>query len=379
MNDRSAYITLNLMEGVGPVRTRALIAALGSIEAILEADASSLARVGGVGSAFAQRIVSQREEIDAEAEIERATRAGARILTPVDHEYPAHLREIHDPPLALYVQGDLQDKDRHSVAVVGTRRATRYGGDCAERLSYELAQSGFTVISGLARGIDTAAHRGALKAGGRTIAVIGSGLSCVYPEENRKLAKEIAKQGAVLSEFAMDRKPDKTTFPIRNRIVSGMSMGTIVVEAGVKSGAMITAAQAMEQGRSVFAVPGRIDSHGARGPHHLIRDGARLIEDVDDVIDELQFLLPSSVGRGPAGGAQQSPLALAKLSADESRIIGLLKDGSMDVDGIIRQTGLKVANVSSMLIGLEMKKVIRMLPGRMVELRHEYQRRDTTA
>ena len=377
MSERSAYITLNLIEGVGPVRTRSLISELGSVEAILAADESRLLAVGGVGRDLAAKITSQREQIDADAEIGKAAEMGARIITPLDKEYPKHLKEIHDPPLALYVLGDIQAKDKHAVAVVGTRRATRYGIDCAERLSYELAQAGFVVISGLARGIDTAAHKGALKAGGRTVAVIGSGLNCIYPAENRQLAKEISEQGAVISEFALDRKPDKSSFPIRNRVVSGMSMGTIVIEAGVKSGAMITATQAMEQGRSVFAVPGRIDSHGSRGPHRLIRDGARLIESIDDVIDELQFLLPTSVGRGgrrDSGKTGDTGQSLASLTADESRLVDLLDAGELDVDSIIRNTGLEPAKVSSMLIGLEMKRVIRMLPGRIVELLHEYQK-----
>lgn len=378
VSERNAYIALNMMEGIGPVTVRTLASSLGSVQAVLEADESALVQANGVGHDLARKILEQRGEVDPEGEIERASAIGACIITPLDEEYPRQLKEIHDPPLALYILGRLESKDQNSIAVVGTRRATHYGRDSAERLSYELAQAGFVVVSGLALGIDTAAHKGALKAGGRTIGVIGSGLDCIYPSENRTLAKEIAECGAVISEFTLGRQPDKTSFPIRNRIISGMSLGTVVVQAGTTSGAMITASQALEQGRSVFAVPGRIDSHASRGPHRLIRDGARLIENVDDVIDELQFLLPGSASlraentRNASSGGLVSANALpavADLSEHESRLVSMLTDDAMDVDSMIRESGLKPATVSSTLIGLEMKKIIRMLPGRMVELR----------
>ena len=204
-------------------------------------------------------------------EQEKAARLGARLVTPVDAEYPKRLLQIYDPPLALYVQGEIQSRDERGVAIVGSRRTTHYGREVAERLAMQLAQDGVTVLSGLARGIDTAAHSGALKGKGRTLAVLGGGLDCLFPPENAELAAAIARQGAVVTEYPIGREPDKTTFPVRNRIVSGISMGVVVVEADVTSGAMITARQALEQGRTVFAVPGRVDSFGSRGPHQLIK------------------------------------------------------------------------------------------------------------
>jgi DNA processing protein len=369
---RNAYIALNMMEGVGPITVRALASALGSVEAIFEAPVAELRSALGVGVELAQKIASQRDVLDPEAEAERAGKRGIHLVTPVDDSYPHALAAIHDPPLALYVSGGLKQTDSNAVAVIGTRRATHYGRDCAEKLSYQLSQAGYTVVSGLARGIDTAAHTGALRARGRTIAVIGSGLDCLYPPENKALAKEIAAVGAVVSEFPLGKKPDRTTFPIRNRIVSGICAGVLVVEAGMRSGAIITAGQALEQGRSVFAVPGRIDSHGSRGTHRLIRDGACLVETVEDILEELEMLVtPADIrnAREQASEGAARPVRGPKLGAEEKKLVGILADGSADVDSLIRSTGLAPARVSSLLIALEMKKVTRMLPGRMVELR----------
>lgn len=363
MTDREAYIVLNAMEGVGPVTVASLASRLGSVAAILQAGEGDLLGARGVGAEIASRICGRRAEIDPAAEEEKASRLGARIITPADGDYPRSLREIHDPPLALYVRGGTGGLAGRAVSVVGTRRASRYGADMAECLSHQLAQAGFVVVSGLARGIDTAAHQGALKAGGRTVAVLGSGLGCLYPAENAALAGRIAEKGAVLSEFTPGRKPDRTTFAIRNRIVSGLSMGVIVVEADMHSGAMITAREASEQGRTVFAVPGRADSPLSRGPHDLLRNGARLVEDAEDVIEEFEFLIPPAV----SGGNCRSGSA-PRLSPDERKIADALSAYALDVDSIIRQTGLDAGKVSSLLIGLEMKRVARMLPGRMVEL-----------
>jgi DNA processing protein len=279
-------------------------------------------------------------------------------VTTIDDEYPAMLRDIHDPPLALYVKGKLQSRDRHAVAVVGTRHPTHYGRDTAETLGHGLAASGMTVVSGLAEGIDTAAHRGALKARGRTIAVLGGAMDCLYPPSNAGLAAQIEGQGAVVTEFPFGRQPDKTTFPMRNRIVSGMSMGVVVVEAGPSSGAMITADQALEQGRSVFAVPGRIDVQASRGCHELIKAGAKLVTGVEDILKEFEFLIPVR-----AAGAEPAP----DLNADERKLLSALDEGERDVDTLIRLTGLTPASVNCLLLGLEMKRLVRVLPGRLVK------------
>ena len=236
---------------------RALCDALGSPEAVLSASAAHLATVRGIGPKVAENIVTQRGTLDAAREEEAAAQVGARLVTPLDEEYPAPLKNIYDPPLCLYVRGTLCAKDEQALAVVGTRQASSYGMSQAEHLAFQASQAGFTIVSGLARGIDSTAHRAALKAGGRTLAVLGGALDKLYPPENRELAEEIAANGALISEFPLGRTPDRTTFPYRNRIVSGLCKGVLVVEAGLNSGAMNTAELAMEQGRSVMAVPGR--------------------------------------------------------------------------------------------------------------------------
>jgi DNA processing protein len=371
MTPRQAYIALNMIDDVGPVRVRNLIEALGSPEAILSASPEELMKAQGIGAEVAGRIVGQRSQVDPAKEEEKADKAGARIVTRIDPEYPESLKAIYDPPLALYVMGDLVPKDRHALAVVGTRTPTHYGLSVSDRLSYQLAKSGFCVVSGLARGIDTAAHQGAMKGGGRTLAVLGSAIDKIYPEENEELARRIASQGAVISEYTLGREPDRTTFPYRNRVVSGLSMGIIVVEAGIKSGAMITANEALEQGKSVFAVPGRIDTPSSRGAHSLIKQGARLIEDIDDVLREFEFLLPPDK-------KQQAESLPARpdvpLNDEEQSVVRALWKGSLDVDSLAREASLKSAQVSSLLLGLEMKRVVRILPGRVVELREDLRR-----
>jgi DNA processing protein len=364
MEERRAYIVLNMMEGVGPVKVRSLVATLGSASAVLEASMADLCRADGVGRETASRIVDQLKTLDPAAECGRASELGIRIVTCVDPEYPRMLAGIHDPPLALYVQGSLPSGHERWIAVVGTRHATHYGREFAGRLSFDLAQAGCVVVSGLARGIDTAAHSGALKARGRTVAVLGGGLDRVYPAENKPLAGTICGTGAVISEFVLGRQPDKTTFPIRNRIISGLVSGVVVVEAALRSGAIITAEQALSQGRTVFAVPGRADSPLSRGTHRLIRDGACLIESAEDVLREFDMLFPAS-GRI---GLQSQRFTLPALTPDEQKVVVLLQDGSCDVDGLIRQSGLDAAAVGVVLLGLEMKKVVQMLPGRVVEL-----------
>ncbi len=365
MTSREAYIALNMMDRLGPVRVRALAEHLGSVESIFDAPANLLMQVQGIGPEVARRVVEQRDEIGADREIARAGKLGLRIVTPVDTEYPEWLKTIYDPPLALYVKGNIESKDRHAVAIVGTRRPTHYGSMVADRLSYQLARVGFTVVSGLARGVDTVAHKGALKAKGRTLAVLGSAQDCLYPPENAELAEAIAESGAVISEYPLGREPDRTTFPYRNRVVSGLSMGVVVVEAGMGSGALHTADQAGEQGRIVFAVPGRIDVPAARGCHRLLKSGARLVEDVDDILQELEYLIPPDKKEK---AQQMDPRPRVQLTLEEQAVVKALWDGEMDVDTMTRRVGLQAAQLNSLLIGLEMKRVVRMLPGRRIEL-----------
>ena len=365
MTEHEAYIALNMIDQLGPVRVRSLVAALGSPQAILRADVDALMRAEGIGAELAQRIVTQRENVDPADEEQRATRLHARLIAFSDPDYPEALKAIHDPPLALYVQGQLEPRDRHALALVGTRRPTHYGTGMADRLAYQLAKVGFTVVSGLARGIDTIAHKGSLKGGGRTLAVLGSALDRIYPEENVELAAAIARSGAVISEYTLGREPDRTTFPYRNRVISGLSMGVVVVEAGVNSGALMTADQALDQGRSVFAVPGRVDNAAARGCHRLIQTGARLIEDVDDILQEFEFLIPPDSRKKAAA---MDPRPQVPLTPDEQALVRALWEEPLDVDTLARRANLTSAALSGLLLGLEMKRVVRMLPGRLVAL-----------
>ncbi len=365
MNEREAYIALNMMEEIGPVGVRALISKLGSPQAIFEADREKLLEAEGIGLTAAENIIKQRHAVRSDEEIKRAAKLGAEIITPADSGYPKDLARIHDPPLALYVLGNLLSEDRRAIGVVGSRHTTFYGRETAESMAYQLAHAGFTVVSGLARGIDTAAHHGALKAKGRTLAVLGGGLDCIYPSENKQLAREISKSGAVLSEFPIGRKPDKTTFPIRNRIISGLSMGVVVVEAGLTSGALITANQALDQGRCVFAVPGRIDSPSSKGTHMLIKNGARLVESVDDILQEFEFLIPRLNLAKPVS---VDAIPLLPLDKDEEIIVQYLGDGEKNIDEIIRETGISANRIGSILLGLEMKRIVRLQPGRMIHL-----------
>lgn len=363
MTEREAYIALNMMEKIGPVGVESLVSELGSASAIFEAGKNDLLHANGIGPGVAAAILSQRGEVKWQEELKRADALDMRLIAQIDDEYPALLREIHDPPLALYVKGELLSRDRHAVAVVGTRRATHYGMAVAGKLSSQLARAGLTVLSGLALGIDAAAHEGAIKGGGRTVAVIGGGFDCFYPSENRELADRIAEHGAVMSEFPFAKKPDKTTFPMRNRIVSGLSEGVLVVEAGRRSGATITANQALQQGRSVFAVPGRIDSYASIGTHELIKNGAYLVTDGEDILEHFEMLFPrekrdkTSVAREP----------LADLSEEETVIVELLEGEEKQVDRIIRESEMNPAKVNALLLSLELKKVVKMLPGRQVE------------
>lgn len=366
MTPSEAYIALNMIEGLGPVKVRALIDALGSPSAVFETEADALRRVRGIGEKLSETILSQRGKIDPQGEIDRARGLGIRIVTPVDEEYPVALKSIYDPPLALYVRGALQPRDRHALALVGSRKCTHYGVTTADRLAYQLVQTGFTIVSGLARGIDTAAHQGALKAGGRTLAVLGSAIDELYPPENAGLADAIAGSGAVISEYPLGRPADRQTFPYRNRIISGLCMGVVIVESGMKSGSLHTADAAAEQGRTVFAIPGRIDAPASKGTNALIKNGAKLVDNPSDILEEFDLLVPPGMLEQP--GRKSSARPDVPLSEQEQALVKLLWDEPMDVDSLCRMAGFPSSRVSALLIGLEMKRVVRMLPGRRVAL-----------
>jgi len=285
-----------MVEGFGSGALRNLLEFFVSPKEILE-NTDRLTKFPGITQTLAEKIAWVKKQADPFRELELAAKEHIRIVSIFDESYPTNLKNIFSPPILLYVKGKLLTRDVAGVAMVGSRRPTPYGRLTAERLSAELAGRGITVVSGMARGIDTATHKSALKAGGRTIAVLGSGLDIIYPAENRALAEQIASSGAVISEFPMGTRPLRKNFPRRNRVISGLSLGVVVVEAAQKSGSLITAGFALDQGREVFAVPGKIDSYASKGTHSLIKQGAKLVEDSEDIIEELRPILKEGVVR----------------------------------------------------------------------------------
>jgi DNA processing protein len=360
MNATEASIALNMLPTVGPVRLRKLLEVFKEPQQILAAKPSELRKVEGIGSEVADQISNWESTIDLAAELERVRDFGATVITQESPSYPRPLREIHAPPIVLYVWGKLEERDHHAIGIIGARRTTYYGTESAKKLAYQLAYAGLTVISGLARGIDTAAHQGALAAKGRTIAVIGAGLTKLYPPENAALAEKIRSgNGAVVSEFSMEIEPDRQTFPMRNRIIAGWSHGILVVEAGLNSGALITAAQALEQGRSVYAVPGHINAPSAMGSNRLIQQGAKLVMDASDILEDLQILLPETK---PSPEATARPLP--PLSQDERRVYNAIDPTETSIDDIAAKSELPSAAVSSTLLQLELKRLVKQLPGK---------------
>jgi DNA processing protein len=362
MDSREAFIALNMIEGVGPVRVRQLLEHFGEAPAILSASASQLEQVYGIGPEIADTIANWEKTVDLTGELKRIEQFGCNIVVQTDENYPELLKQIYDPPTVLYVKGTLLPRDKNSIAMVGSRMTTHYGIEIARKLAYQLAYIGVTVVSGGARGIDTAAHQGALNSKGRTIAVLGTGINLVFPAENAELFERIAATGGVISQFPFNRPGDKQTFPIRNRIVAGMTLGTVVVEANLTSGALITANMAVENGRQVFAVPGRIDSPRSKGCHDLIKKGAKLCESAEDILTEFEYLFPSS---NRPKSQDQGELPAFALTENEQKIYDLIEKEEKNIDEIIRHSGLAASTVSATLLGLEMKRIIRQLPGKM--------------
>ncbi len=354
-------IRLTMVPGVGPQTARALLAKFGSAGRVLSASLANLRAVTNVGPKLAERIAQAEREHDATAELDLCRRMGVTIVPRGDPGYPPSLENIPDPPSLLYVKGQVEPRDQLAVAVVGSRHCTPYGARVAERLAGALARVGITVVSGLARGIDAAAHRGALKAGGRTLAVLANGLATVYPPEHEDLARAVAEGGAMLSEMPMRQSPLAGLFTQRNRVIAGLSLGVVVVEATPRSGSLSTAHHAMEQNREVFAVPGPVDSLSSRGCHRLIRDGARLVETVDDILEELGPLV-KEVRPAPDEPPVRHPAELALTDVERS-LLGRLDDTPTGVDDLIAATGLTAAQVMATLSVLEMKRMVRRQPG----------------
>jgi len=363
MESREALVALNMIEHVGPVRVRQLLEHFGDAPSILHASKSQLLHVRGIGEDTADAIAAWEKMVDLGAELKRIQEFGCHILTQTDAGYPESLKQIYDPPIVLYVKGSLAAKDKNAVAMVGSRRTTHYGIETARKLAYQLAYVGVTVVSGGARGIDTAAHQGALSAKGRTVCVLGTGINIVFPPENAELFERIAANGAVITQYPFNRNADKQSFAIRNRIVAGMTLGTVVVEANLTSGALITANFAVEYGRQIFAVPGRIDSPQSKGCHDLIKKGAKLCEGAEDILSEFEYLFPAS-NRPPSPG-ETGTLPALELSENEQKVYDALSKEEIPTDDVIRRSGLPASSVSVALFSLEMKRLIRQLPGKL--------------
>jgi DNA processing protein len=363
-SDLIDLLRLSLIPGVGPKTRKKLLERFGSPAAVLAAAPSELRAIEGVGPKLVQKIVEEEHgDYDAEAILDACRDKGIDILTENHPSYPRALKEIHDPPGVLFVRGKLLEQDALAIGIVGTRHGTPYGLRQAERLAASLSRAGLTIVSGLARGIDAAAHRGALSAGGRTIAVLASGVMNIYPPEHDKLAEEVAAHGAVISEAPPHMEPLAGTFPQRNRIISGLSLGVIVVEAADRSGALITARHAYEQGKEVFAVPGSVENRTVRGCHRLIRDGAKLVETADDVLEELGPLVEAAKREDGVVVHHPAELLLNEL---EQQVLSAIPGEATPLDAIIAATGLPVPQVLATVSVLEMRRLVRRLSGTTV-------------
>lgn len=353
----AAWIALRLVPGVGPVVFRTLVEAFGSPAAVLAAAVAELT-ARGLRVDVARAISGFRQWESVERQLERLDRCQAQLVTLADATYPARLRQIHDPPPFLFVRGSLSRADELAVGVVGSREVGPYGRRMAREIARGLAQSGVTVVSGLARGTDAEAHAATLAAGGRTIAVLGSGVDIIYPGEHRSLAAEIVEGGALVSEFLLGTQPEAENFPARNRIISGLSLGVVVVEAAERSGSLITANVAAEQGREVFAVPGPVGKRTA-GTHKLLRDGAKLTESAVDVLEEVA---PQKLRQGERRRSYRP-------TPEEGRILQAMGRESVHVDTVILRSGMAAAAVLPLLLGLELKGVVEQMPGKFFTLR----------
>lgn len=371
--DVEKWLKLSRADEVGPVTFSRLLKYFGSVDAALGAPVGRLMKVEGVGSVTAERIAASRDKSDACAELELAAKLGIWLVHMEDPRYPPVLKRIYDPPPVLYVKGTLCREDSLAVAIVGSRRCSLYGQEQASRLAHLLAAAGFTIVSGMARGIDTAAHTGALAGEGRTIAVQGCGLSRVFPPENAKLFELISASGACICELPMQAEPLAEHFPPRNRIIAGLSLATIVVEAGLRSGAMITAKTALESNREVMAVPGKIDSPLSQGPHYLIKQGAKLIESVEDVMEALGYV-GEQLKEHTAAAAQEatekveSPMfetARLNLKGHEKTVYELLGKEPLHIDQIIADANVPAGAVNASLVSLRLKGLIKQLPGNL--------------
>ena len=369
--DIEQWLKLIRAEGIGPVIFTKLLKRYGSTDKILGASVSELTKVNGIGPKIAEHIAATRDLFDASSEIELAHKLNVWIININDSRYPPALKQIYDPPPVLYIKGNLIRQDNLAISIVGSRQCSLYGQEQSSRLSHFLGSAGFTICSGMARGIDTAAHQGALSSGGRTIAVQGCGLGHIFPPENKRLFELITESGACISELPLNYEPIAKNFPPRNRIIAGLSLATIVVEAGLRSGALLTAEAAMDYNREVMAVPGKIDSPLSKGAHKLIKQGAKLVESVEDVMDALGYYgeqLNKHVSTTAAEAEKKIEQSLFdigqfNLNEDEKVIFNSLDKEPSHIEQIIIDTDLPPGNVNAGLISLRLKGLIKQLPG----------------
>jgi DNA processing protein len=370
-NNLKYWIALKSVNGIGNVNFPALVDKFGSLPAVFAASVPDLKEIKGISSPLAAAIVNFKDWDKIGRELDLLDKQKISIITYQDELYPQKLLNIYDRPPFIYVLGSLS-KDDINIAIVGSRMASTYGKYTTEKISRELALKGITVVSGMARGIDSAAHRGAITAHGRTIAILGSGLDVIYPPENKKLFADITENGAVISEFPLGTPPRSSNFPARNRIISGMSYGVVIVEAGEKSGSLITARLALEQGREVFAVPGSIESAGSRGTNRLIKQGAKLIENTDDILEEIipQMERTTALKTRSVSVPEEIPVkSFESLNDIELKIIGLFSKNNIHIDDLISTTGLTSAAILSALTNMELKGIIQQHPGKFFSLK----------
>ncbi|MEM8866785.1 MAG: DNA-processing protein DprA [Verrucomicrobiota bacterium] len=356
LSKRQALLALNSLPHVGPVTLRRLMDAYrGDAHQILESSVVDLKAVEGVGDKMAATIRAWSEFFNLEKEEGSLERNGARFIIQEDEAYPELLRETYDPPIGLYWKGKYEI-DRPCIAIVGTRRGTLYGLSMARKFAGELARLGFCIVSGMARGTDTAAHEGALEAGGKTVAVLGCGLDIIYPPENLDLYRELAEKGAVMSEFPFGRRADRQTFPMRNRVVAGMCEAVIVIESDLAGGSMITARFAGEQGRTLMALPGRVDQRSSAGCHQLLRDGAILVRSVEDILEELRYQKPV-MQELDFGGGSASGASVVGVSEEESALLACFAGGALlSPDALSELLKRPISEVSATLMALELKR-----------------------
>jgi DNA processing protein len=353
------WLALSLTPGIGSTLMRRLLDRFNTPEAVFHAPMKELSKIEGLGEKVAREIRKGPLEKAVDRELSLLREVGGRVITLRDEEYPKRLKDIYDPPALLYVRGELKKEDEFAISIVGSRKTTPYGRWFTEKVSQELARHGVTIVSGMARGIDSLAHWGAISGGGRTIAVLGCGVDVIYPSENRNLFAKMIDRGAILSEFPMGSPPEGGHFPRRNRIISGLSLGVVVVQASEKSGSLITAGYALEQGREVFAVPGNVGTESSRGTHRLIKEGAKLVESSEDILEEI---LPQ--WRGERETTPKAEILRPDLIGEEKVLYELLGETPLHIDVMIRESRLDPGKVSSLLLNLELKGLVSQWPGK---------------